>query len=420
MYANARRSTRHGFGRTATVLANAMRTAILGAFPYPYPQGSQVFVTDHCRALVSAGVDVSLFTYGCGDGDAPEDLDLFTSPGWLSPKTMRSGPTPAKFPADAALLARYIQAHRRHPFDVALAHNAEAAIIALAARPITKTPVIYVAHAILQHELATYATNSWKRPLTMIGRRVDRFIARHVDGIIALCKDAEELLALHARGPIESIPPGLDPARPPDAAQIAQTCARRQLIPESYALYCGNLDGYQDLHLLADAAQRLSKEPNSNLQRIVIATHDASRIPPEIASLERLQCIEVDNFSEVRALIAGAQSVVLCRRGWGGFPIKLLNYMEAQKPIVAYERAAPGFEHMRDAWLLARDAGGGELAEALFTLALRADLRASLGRGSRQRLQDVHSWARLAQRTRSFAEFIAGDFSPGTAAKAIR
>ncbi|MBW2293478.1 MAG: hypothetical protein JRG94_14370 [Deltaproteobacteria bacterium] len=43
-----------------------MRAAVLGAFPYPYPQGSQVFVTDHSRALRGVGFEVSLFTYGRG------------------------------------------------------------------------------------------------------------------------------------------------------------------------------------------------------------------------------------------------------------------------------------------------------------------------------------------------------------------
>lgn len=395
----------------AEVQARAMRVAVLGAFPFPYPQGSQVYATDHTRALMGAGVDVSLFTYGSGIGATPRDLDLVPSPGWLSPRIMRSGPTLAKIPADAALLQSFVHAHRERRFDVVLAHNVEAAIIGLAARPFTGTPVIYIAHTILRYELAAYAARRWESPLCRIGLAIDRFIARRVDGIIVLCEDAERVLAPYARGPIEIIPPGLDPARPPDAPQIAAVCVRHALVPECYALYCGNLDGYQDLHILAGAAQRLSHQAPSNLQRIVIATHDASRIPQIIAGHDRLQCVEVQDYSEVRALIAGAQSVVLSRRRRGGFPIKLLNYMEAQKPIVAYERVAPGFEHMHNAWLLGSEAGGNELAEALCTLARREDLRASLGRGSGLLLRDVHSWARLAQKTRSFAETIVADYS---------
>jgi glycosyltransferase involved in cell wall biosynthesis len=383
-----------------------MRAAVLGAFPYPYPQGSQVFVTDHSRALRGVGFEVSLFTYGRGTGNAPDDLELVASPRWLSPSAMRSGPTLAKLPADAALLSMVLGTHRERPFDVSFAHNAEAATVALAARAITNTPVIYVAHTIMRHELASYAPGRWERPLCGFGTRLDRFIARRVDGIIALCEDASTLLSPDARGPLEIIPPGLDPQPLPSASQIAEVCARHLLRPGRYTLYCGNLDGYQDLHLLADAARESVATSESPPLEIVVATHDASRIPSSIRGLDNLACIEVDGFAEMRSLIAGAQSVVLTRRRQGGFPIKLLNYMEAAKPIVAYERVAPGFEHLRNAWLLKANAGGVELADALRTLARRDDLRADLGSGARQLLEDAHPWAQLAQKTRAFAETV--------------
>ncbi len=388
-----------------------MRAAALGAFPYPYPQGSQVFFTDHSRALARAGVEVSLLTYGCGIGSVPQDLDVVASPHWFAPSTMRSGPSLAKFPADAALLNTYLRAHRERPFDVALAHNAEAAVVALAARHLTGTPVIYVAHTILRYELSAYGARRWSGALREIGKRVDHFIARRADGIIALCEDASSTLAPHSRGPLETIPPGLDPQPTPDASSVAAVCARYALGCDGYVLYCGNLDGYQDLHLLADAARRLSSTPLKSRIQIVVATHDASRVPVALSQGPGLLFIEVEEFSQMRALIAGAQSVVLCRRRRGGFPIKLLNYMEASKPIIAFERVAPGFEHLTNAWLLEPNAGGADLAVALQTLAQRHDLRASLGRGARQLLEDTHQWANLAQQTRNFAETVVSNRS---------
>jgi glycosyltransferase involved in cell wall biosynthesis len=383
-----------------------MRAAVLGAFPYPYPQGSQVFVTDHSRALTRVGFEVRLFTYGRGTGTAPDDLEWVASPRWLSPRAMRSGPNLAKLLADAGLLARLVTAHRERPFDVCFAHNAEAATVALAARAITHTPVIYVAHTIMRHELSSYASQRWDRMLCEVGMRIDRFVAQRVDGIIALCEDASIALAPHARGPLEIIPPGLDPQASPSAKRVAEVCARHALHPGHYTLYCGNLDGYQDLHLLADATREAARTLDRPPLEIVVATHDASHVPDSIRGLDNLVCIEVDEFAEMRALIAGAQSVVLTRRRQGGFPIKLLNYMEAAKPIVAYRGVAPGFEHLRNAWLLGPSAGGKELATALRTLAQREDLRADLGRGARQLLEDAHPWAQLGQKTRVFAEAI--------------
>jgi glycosyltransferase involved in cell wall biosynthesis len=106
----------------------------------------------------------------------------------------------------------------------------------------------------------------------------------------------------------------------------------------------------------------------------------------------------------MRALIFGSQSVVLCRRRRGGFPIKLLNYMEAQKPIIAFENIAPGFEHMTNAWLLDENADAGGLAAALRTLAHEPALRQTLGAGARELLETDHGWKQIAQRTCALAE----------------
>lgn len=320
---------------------------------------------------------------------------------------MRSGPTLGKFPADAGLLATYLAAHRKEHFDVAFAHNAEAAMIAIAARPFTKTPVVYIAHTVLEHELAAYATSAWGSLLTRAGVAVDRFIAKRADGIIALCDDARDALAPYAKGGVAIIPPGLDAEAAPTQDQVRDVCTRYSLTANRFALYCGNLDGYQDLELLADAARHLascSEAASEEILPLVIATHDAARIPDALSGVPNLSIIEVDDFAETRALIAAAQSVVLTRRRRGGFPIKLLNYMDARKAIVAFTRVAPGFESMRNAWLLDEGDGGVQLGVALQSLSKQPELRKALGEGAGQLLTSDHQWAQLTQKTRVFVD----------------
>ena len=377
---------------------------MLGAFPFPYPQGSQIFVTDHTRALVRGGVEAQLFSYGSGLGEVPKDLDCVASPSWLSPVAMRSGPTLAKIPADAGLLATYLRAARAQKFDVAFAHNAEAAMIALAARAHVNVPVIYVAHTILRHELSAYGWPVVGSMLAEVGGVIDRFIGRRVDGIVALCDDAKRDLAPIARGPVEVIPPGLDVGEEACASEVASACSHHGLALGEYALYCGNLDGYQDLDLLAQAAALMSKGGGD--PKVVVATHDATALPVSFYGVANLSCIEVENFAQMRALIAGAQSVVLCRQRRGGFPIKLLNYMEASKAIVAFQGIAPGFEHRESAWLLEEDAGAPQLAEALRALASNVSLRETLGQGARSLVETHHSWESLTHRTCALAETV--------------
>ena len=57
-----------------------MRLALVGAFAFPLPQGSQLFVRDQAQALAAAGADVTLFCYGHGSGEEPPGLRIVRIP----------------------------------------------------------------------------------------------------------------------------------------------------------------------------------------------------------------------------------------------------------------------------------------------------------------------------------------------------
>ncbi len=375
------------------------RLALLGAFPFPYPQGSQIFVAEQARALMNAGHRPVLFSYGRGMGEPPRDLELAATARWTAPRAMRSGPQWGKPLADAALLARYRREAARARFDVALAHNAEAALIALAARGQTRVPVVYVAHTLLRHELSAYGPERAGPLLDRVGRAVDRSIARRADGIIALCEEARRELAPMTQAPIAVIPPGLDPAPAPGREAQRELCQRLGLRLGDFVLYSGNLDRYQDLDLLARAAERLP----SSAPPVVLASHDprSGRRLGGVA-LGRLRRVTVSHFEQMRLLCHAARVLVLTRRRPGGFPVKLLNYMEAARPIVAFENVAGGLEHERSAWLLERGAHSGELVSAIERLTNDTELSERLGRNARRRLEQHHAWSSIARRTGVF------------------
>ena len=371
-----------------------MRIAILGAFPFPLPQGSQVFVEQQTRALQRAGAEVTLFCYGHGAGRTPPDLDVVRIPRRLSPATLRAGPSPGKPVADAALATAYAWRAREQAFDLALAHNGEAALAGFAARVACGVPVIYVAHTQLARELSSYAPTA-RAVLDGLGGWLDRRLARHADAVIALSAASQTALARHASGPVERIAPGLDEVAAPTPEQIERACARFGLERKSYALYAGNLDDYQHLGELARAAR-------DGGVRVAVATHDSIRNAPDGLLLARVQSRE-----EVRALTAGAGVCVLPRRAPGGFPIKLLNYMDAGVAIVARANVADGLVHGRSAFLLTESAGPKALAAAIRTLLDDPAEAARLGRGGRAHLEAEHRWPELARRTLELAARIA-------------
>ncbi|MDG2332800.1 MAG: glycosyltransferase family 4 protein [Myxococcota bacterium] len=382
------------------------RLALLGAFPYPYPQGSQVFFTEQAQALQTAGSRPTLFTYGAGRGTPPEDLRLVRSFARLSPRTLKSGPQWGKPLADLGLLASWIAGARRarregDPFAFALAHNVEAAVVGLMSRRLTGVPTVYVAHTLLREELSAYLPERLEAEADRMGLWIERSIARRADAIITLCPEARGELAPHARGPVALIPPGYSPRPVPSAAEQAQSCRRYGLAVGEYILYSGNLDRYQDLELLAEAAGRLPPEAGP----VVIASHAESE--PATRDLDpvpggAVRRIRVQDYAQMRSLIWGARCLVATRKRVGGFPIKLLSYMEAGRPIVAFAGAAPGLVHDESAHLLHRDSGARELATALSALVRDPERSQRLGAGARSQLENQHPWPSVAERSLAF------------------
>ena len=372
-----------------------MRIAALAAFPFPAPLGSQVFVIEQLRALAEQGARTTLFTYGSGIGPAPAEFETRRIPAWTSPHRARAGPQWRKPVADAALLARFLVGARRERFDLVLAHNAEAALIALATRPVTGIPVVYVAHTLLAGELASYAPPVWQRLLDPLGAAIDGLVARRADAVLALCRTAALQLGRSARGPVAMIPPGLAVQAPPSETLQLRACAQFGLEPGRFALYAGNLDGYQGLDVLDGTAARLAQRGI----RLVVATQSELPAPNPALMSDALTLVRLPSFDEVRALCFAAGVLVLPRRLPGGFPIKLLNYMEAAKAIVAFEPMASGLEHGRTAWILPGQAGSTELALAIRTLLAEPARAAALGRAARQHLLLHHDWQALARQT---------------------
>lgn len=371
----------------------AVRIAIVGAFPFPLPQGSQVYCAEQARALQAAGAEVELLVYGSGAGALPaaaRGLAITRVPRALSPRRLGSGPHAAKPLADLVLAAILLRAHRRRRFDAVLAHNAEAALAALAVRPLLRRPVAYVAHTLWRHELASHAPGPLATrlavPLAELGAGLDALVARRCDAVLALAPAAGRALAPHAHGPLAVIPPMLEPAPDPAPRAVAGACARHGLEPGRFALYAGNLDAYQALATLAAVARRM-RAP------IVVATHATGVAPAP------LRTVHAADAAVTRLLTFGAGVAVLPRRAPGGFPVKLLNYLEARRAVVARRGIAAGLVHGESACLLPDDAGPAVWAEAIDALLDDPSRAARLGAGGRAALERGHDPDALARAT---------------------
>jgi glycosyltransferase involved in cell wall biosynthesis len=454
-----------------------MRILLVGAFPYPHYYGSQIYFQEQAIALRSAGADVSLLTYSSElpDPSSPDPgrrrfrgrdatehwraLDGFehrTSPGWTSPTSLRSGPNWAKLLADLGLAMTLRNAiascQSDDAYDAILTHNAEAALIALHALPKTRPPVLYCVHTLLGNELSAYlrGPNSLKRQcflnsihapgptgtvarnLDRVGDRIDRWIAKRVDGWLCLTQHSERVMRQFSRAPGKLAPPPIpDPQRTAESLSPIEVARRYSLEPGRYFLYSGNLDGYQELGILAAAAVELAGRSDSPPQ-IVIASHpdgdhafdgaagisgrrnperDSGREDPPggyragwIESMPGVEFRAVESAAEMQALLAAARSSLVMRRAKGGFPIKLANSLSVGTPIIAFHEQEWGLTHEQDSLICPPSRPALALADAIERLANDDALAKRLAKGARALYLERHRPEHVAADTLALVE----------------
>jgi glycosyltransferase involved in cell wall biosynthesis len=420
-----------------------MRLLLVGAFPYPHHQGSQVYFQEQAIALRAAGAEVDLLTYASAaevgiDPDRWRALDGFVhlkTPAWITPTSLRSGPTWGKPIADWALsmtLNDAIASKNSAPgsYDAILTHNAEATLIATAGskkRPGGLPPVIYCVHTLMQNELYTYSNSlnikhysvnpnvetapghnlrrATRRVIEGFGRRIDRRLAQRADGWVALTRSAARVIRSDSNAPGALVPPPLpDPRHRLDALDPERAARRMGLEPDRFYLYSGNLDGYQELEILSGAADLLGArgEPSGP---IVLASHDP-RVLERFGAHPNIEARVVGSELEMQALIEAARASLIMRQAEGGFPIKLANSLAAGTPPIVFLEREWGLQDQQNALVISRNLPARSLVAGIDLLEQNPDLAERLGAGARALYERNHLPAQAAAATLALIEAV--------------
>ena len=429
-----------------------MRLLLVGAFPFPYRQGSQAYFQEQAAALAQAGAQVELLTYASGDpelapggkaGTALAALPHHRPPAWSAPRKQRSGPSLAKPLADVLLSWKIRDAvaskNSETRFDAVLTHNAEAAWASRIALRKARVPQIYCAHTLLQNELSSYfkwaqtfefeekkqigLRDTLRHRIDDAGAWIDRRIASKSDGWIALTQSAARVMRRYSAAPGALIPPMITaPGGPRIDPEVAAAAERQRLPLGSYFLYSGNLDVYQDLPLLMEAARRLHAAHSRGDRRapppmIVVASHDAAGLArlPECPGLSRRH---VPDYEEMQRLLRGARANLVMRRLEGGYPIKLANASAVGAPSIVFLGREWGITDGRDGLSLGLEPGASAaqradaLASAIRRLAEDEGLADRLGRGAQQLYHAQHRPDRAAAQTAELIERVRRAWAP--------
>jgi glycosyltransferase involved in cell wall biosynthesis len=372
------------------------------ASPFPTGGGSQVLTRQLAEVLAVRGHEVRLVAYHLAGPVPPVTLPVHRIPPVPGYAKLGAGPSWGKPFLDLLLAGRLFQVVQSEHIQVIHAHNVEALACGLLVRAWTGAPVVYHGHNVFEQELPTYFRGGWLRGLARrFGWAVDDTLPRRADAAIVLTAFAAETLRAHdvPAERLHLIPPGI--ARPP-------VSPRRREPGGARVVYAGNLDPYQDMDLLLRCWPRvLEARPDATLTLVSASSPKRwQRLETTLDSVERVQFVLGRDFDKVWAAIAGADVVVCPRTSQDGFPIKLLNYMAAGRPIVVSAGSAHGLKHGETAFVVP-NGDRRAFADGIVTLLNDPALAQRLGDAARDLVRTHHDWNVIAQQVEAIYETVA-------------
>lgn len=344
-----------------------MKILHVACMPYPSMQGSQVYLRGLLRAQAK-NHDVALLCYGHGMVCEDQEYEIHRIPNLWGYRRLRAGPDIYK-PFLDVLIAQSLW---RLDADIIHVHNYEAPFAAYLRRIKSTIPIVYTAHNLMEEELDTYYKGYFSKKVSRwVGRLLDTHIPKRADAVIAIREETAETLRSLGCSYVRTIPPGVEPLH-----------AELQDKIKGSVVYAGNVDRYQNLECVHTLARRM---PNT-LFRII--TSDSSGI--DKGNLSNLEIIVVDDFAMVCAQMNRSGVCIVPRKDCSGFPMKLLNALALEIPVVAFSSAVsdiPGVLRCSDL---------DEMESALHLLLRDDAYRDQLGKKGKAHVLSEYSWEKRA------------------------
>lgn len=374
--------------------------AMVAACPFPTSQGSQVLIRELSEALSRRGHAVHVVTYHFGENIPCPGLTIHRIPELFRYNKFRSGPEIRKPILDLLLALKLDQVVRKHRISIIHTHNYEAPVASFPVRALRGIPVVYHSHNTMSDEFYTYFRLKFPQALARFAAHLmDRYIPRSADFVIAINRRVADFLISMGTSPskVKFIPPGIDFGQEDGAVELGSRC-RLGLGKGPLIVYAGNLDGYQRMDLLLKAMPEVFKV-HENATLVVLTNSNPMylmRDAERIGIMGRIKIIENPHFKLIREVMAHGTVAVNPRISWSGYPIKLLNYMAAGLPVVAFEGAAPPVENGING-LLAPSGDTRAFAQMINRILEQPSSANAMAIEARKSISLNHNWEKISE-----------------------
>ena len=373
-----------------------LKTCVLAACPFPANHGTPGSIRELAEATAERGHEVHVVTYHFGDDLPLRGVHLHRIANWTGERQIVVGPTRYRPLYDFQMIFKVIEVIRRYDLDLIHAHGYEAALVAACCRPVVRRPVLYSAHNRMGDELASYDFFRSKWFAYALAWMLDRTVPRIGDRCIPHSANLQKFLL--ARGLAGRSEPILNFGIDLGATEIPDRVALRErygIGDGPIVLYAGVIDRFQRLDLLLGAMVHvLQHAPDAKLLLVNTVPNIAheSALQDEAARLgisNSVVWIKPSAMDEALSVLPVCDVAVVPRPAAPGFPIKLLNYMAAQRPCVMFQSSASGVVHGEHVWL-AEDDTSESLSQGIVRLLQDARLRARLASGANRFVREHH------------------------------
>ena len=383
-----------------------MRVAIVAACPFPVPRGTPVRILRLAEALAGLGHEIHVVTYHLGEriDDAPFQIHRIRRvPTYqkLSP-----GPSYQKLLLLDPLLRRLlVSVIREHDIEVVHAHHYEGLLTASTLPKTVQRPLVYDAHTMLESELGFYRVGLPQELKRAVGRWLDRRLPKAADHIVSVTETIRTSLVNHGfeSSRVSVIPNGVEAEKfaMPEVEASADTGS-------GTVVFAGNLAAYQGIQFLLEAFREVA-QAREDAELHIVSTSSFDPYEPLATSLGIRDRIKLSpgGFEELPGHLNRAAVAVSPRTICDGLPVKVLNYMAAARPTVAFAGSAKTLENGRTG-LVVEDEDTTAMAEAILRLLQDPSLARRLGDNARQKVMLDYTWETMARRVESlYSQLIA-------------
>jgi 1,2-diacylglycerol 3-alpha-glucosyltransferase len=396
-------STAAGSGLISARGTSSLKICMLAACPFPANHGTAGSIREMAEAMADQGLEIHVVTYHYGEGIPVNGPYVHRITRLVREGAVMVGPTLRKPLYDLQMVFKALKVIRQHKPDLLHAHGYEGALVAWICRLVTGLPVVFSGHHTMTDELPSYGFLRPQWLARAAAGLLDAAVPRLADRCIPHSANMEQFFR-QRRSPeyvnsIVNFGIDVDWIAGGDGLPVREQYG---LGSAPVILYTGVLDHFQQFELLLKAMVPVAWQcPSVKLLVVPPLAQEnhvarVRRQAQELGIVDHLVLTDPQPLSALRNLLQSGDIAVIPRPNAPGFPIKLLNYMAAQKPCVLFASSASiGLEHRKNAFLVSPDTPQA-LGEAILELLADPALCHKMAHSGHQFVRRHHDRRRIA------------------------